>query len=175
MAAELLGTPFDIHGGGDDLIFPHHECENAQSRGLGQPNLAKYWIHVAPILYAGDKMSKSIGNLVFAKDILKDFPAPVIRLSLLKYHYRTGGEWQPEFLLEANELFQKLESAKLVCTVAAAETLLSDIRSALDDDLDSHLIMHALTDFVISPPKTDRDDSGEMVVSKVYKLLGLIN
>lgn len=175
MAAELLGAPFDIHGGGDDLIFPHHECENAQSRSLGQSKLAKYWLHVAPILYAGDKMSKSIGNLVFAKDILKDFPAPVIRLSLLKYHYRTGGEWQPEFLLEADELFKKLESAKINCTSVAAESLLSDIRGALDDDLDSHLIMHALNDFVTSSPKTDENDSGEVSVFKVYKLLGLIN
>jgi len=175
MAAELLDTPFEIHGGGDDLVFPHHECENAQSRALGRSGLAKYWLHVAPILYAGDKMSKSIGNLVFAKDLLKDYPAPVIRLSLLKYHYRTGGEWQPEFLLESADLFAKLELAKINCSEIAGEKLLSEVRHALDDDIDSHQIMHSLIDFVESPGISEKEITGEKSLSQVYRLLGFTN
>ncbi|MDB5175193.1 MAG: cysteinyl-tRNA synthetase [Candidatus Saccharibacteria bacterium] len=150
MAHELLGTPFDIHGGGDDLIFPHHECEVAQSKALGQPQLAKHWMHVAPLLYLGEKMSKSLGNLIFAKDLLDNHAPNVIRLALLRYHYRTGGEWQPEFLEEAAELHAGLQKALLTCSESAASELLESIRRALDDDLDTHQIYHALHNFAAS-------------------------
>jgi len=74
MSRQLLGTSFDLHGGGTDLIFPHHECEIAQSYGLEQPQPAQHWLHVSPLLHDGEKMSKSLGNLVFAKDLLKHHP-----------------------------------------------------------------------------------------------------
>ncbi|MDL2342397.1 MAG: cysteine--tRNA ligase [Patescibacteria group bacterium] len=175
MAGELLGTPFDLHGGGDDLIFPHHECEIAQSTALGQPQLAKTWLHVAPILYAGEKMSKSLGNLVFAKDLLQDHAAAVIRLSLMKYHYRTGGEWQPEFLDEATALLQKVSAAEATCTLAASALLLSEVRAALDDDLDTHRIWHALEDFgatAAGDPATEQA-AGNLTIVK--NLLGFSN
>ena len=172
MASELLGTPFDLHGGGDDLIFPHHECEIAQSKALRQPVLAKYWLHVAPILYAGEKMSKSLGNLVFAKDLLAHHSAATIRLSLMKYHYRTGGEWQPEFLEEAKALLTTIMSAEQVCSAAAADRLQLEVRAALDDDLDTHRIMHALEDFGATPAAVSLDSSAQSTVQAVWKLLG---
>ena len=175
MASELLGTPFDLHGGGDDLVFPHHECEIAQSKAMGAPSLAKYWVHVAPILYAGEKMSKSLGNLVFAKDLLKTHSAAAIRLSLMKYHYRTGGEWQPEFLDEATTLLQQLAMAETVAPVAAAESLLAEIRAALDDDLDTHRIMHALQDFVATPAAAIIDSDTKSVVDRTRTLLGILD
>ena len=175
MAGELLGTPFDLHGGGDDLIFPHHECEIAQSKGLGQPQLAKYWVHVAPILYAGEKMSKSLGNLVFAKDLLEQHSASVIRLSLMKYHYRTGGEWQPEFLEEAETLLKQLAAAEMTAPKAAAKQLLAEVRSALDDDLDTHRIMHALIDFNAAPAAVDSEPATKELVSQTRNLLGLLD
>ena len=175
MAGELLGTPFDLHGGGDDLIFPHHECEIAQSKALGQPQLAKYWLHVAPILYAGEKMSKSLGNLVFAKDLLEHHSAATIRLSLMKYHYRTGGEWQPEFLAEADSLLRELAIAEITAPLAAAEMLLAEVRAALDDDLDNHRIMHALQDFAATPAAVEADPATTTVVGRIRELLGLLD
>lgn len=174
MASELLGTPFAIHGGGDDLVFPHHECEIAQSKALGQRQLARLWLHVAPILYAGEKMSKSLGNLVFAKDLLKTHSAATIRLSLMKYHYRTGGEWQPEFLDEAAELLEQFAAAETVCSAVSADVLLAEVRAALDDDLDNHRIMHALQDFAAAPAGASRDDAAVATVGRVRDLLGLI-
>ena len=173
MASELLGTPFDLHGGGDDLIFPHHECEIAQSKALGRPVLALNWLHVAPILYAGEKMSKSLGNLVFAKDLLQTYSAATIRLSLMKYHYRTGGEWQPEFLLEADELLVAAEAARTSCSTATAQLLLDEIRAALDDDLDTHRIMHVLDDFAVTPPAPQIDALAVSIVDQAFNLLGL--
>ena len=176
MASELLGTPFDLHGGGDDLIFPHHECEVAQSYGLGQPKLANYWMHVAPILYAGEKMSKSLGNLVFAKDLLKEHSAAVIRLSLMHYHHRTGGEWQPEFLEEATSLLQALNDKETHCSLKAANLLLQEVRAALDDDIDTHRILHALKDFInsLAADSEAEAEGASAVVLKARDLLGLI-
>ncbi|MBC7708199.1 cysteine--tRNA ligase [Polaromonas sp.] len=174
MAGELLGTPFDLHGGGDDLIFPHHECEIAQSKALGQPQLAKTWMHVAPILYAGEKMSKSLGNLVFAKDLLEDYAPAVIRLALMKYHYRTGGEWQPEFLDEAAELMTECMAAEKTCSLESSTLLLSEVRAALDDDLDTHRIWHALCDFVSASPGAAPDPNAVANVATAKNLLGLL-
>lgn len=172
MAEANLGTPFDLHGGGDDLIFPHHECEIAQSLGLGQPLMARHWMHVAPLLYAGEKMSKSLGNLVFAKDLLEDYEPAVIRLALMRYQYRTGGEWQPEFLEHAAILWQRLQVAGQHCSQLNAESLLAELRIALDDDLDTHRIMHALEEFAAH-------NNGPERVCNTFKqsmrLLGLVD
>ena len=174
MASELLGTPFDIHGGGDDLIFPHHECEVAQSQALGHGELARYWVHVAPILYAGEKMSKSLGNLVFAKDLLQEHSAATIRLSLMFYHYRTGGEWQPEFLLEARALLDDVRRAGATASKETSELLLAEIRAALDDDLDTHRIVHAMKDFAAGPSNVIDDDTQDTTaLNRAYWLLGL--
>lgn len=111
MSTELLGTPMDIHGGGMDLIFPHHECEDAQSRALGHVPFAKHWMHVAPLSYHGEKMSKSLGNLVFAKDLLKHHEPAVIRLAILRYHYRIGGEWRDDAMCAATKELELIRRA----------------------------------------------------------------
>ncbi len=146
MSEAILGNPFDIHGGGSDLIFPHHECEIAQSIGLGEKKLANYWMHVSPMLYIGEKMSKSLGNLVFANDLLEKYPPAVIRLGLMNYHFSDGGEWHPQFLKTASQLFNKLKLARSKIDINQAENLLKKIRDALDNNLDNHNIMHALED-----------------------------
>ncbi|MBC7546620.1 cysteine--tRNA ligase [Candidatus Saccharibacteria bacterium] len=171
MAEANLGTPFDLHGGGDDLIFPHHECEIAQSIGLGQAQMARHWMHIAPLLYAGEKMSKSLGNLVFAKDLLTTYEPAVIRLALMRYHYRTGGEWQPEFLDHADELWTRLQIAGSICSPVSAQSLLNELQIALDDDLDTHRIIHALEEFAAHNDGPIRDCD---VFSQAMRLLGLI-
>jgi L-cysteine:1D-myo-inositol 2-amino-2-deoxy-alpha-D-glucopyranoside ligase len=170
MSSELLGVPFDIHGGGNDLIFPHHECEIAQSRALDGITPAAHWLHTAPILYGGEKMSKSLGNLIFAKDLLKHYSADAIRLGLLHYHYREGGEWIPELLDEATELLARLGKSVQRASKGSAFTLLDAVRAALDDDLDTHAIVHSLEDFVGARPG---DGSGKDHARHALDMLGL--
>lgn len=169
MSSALLSTPFDLHGGGTDLIFPHHESEIAQTRALvrgarpavktthaaDEVSLAQRWLHVAPLYYCGEKMSKSLGNLVFAKDLLQDYEPSVIRLALMNYHYRVGGEWMPGYLQEAVDLLSALRAAMSAGYIseAAAATFGLAIRTALADDLDTPAIVHALRNLAAAPAK----------------------
>lgn len=149
MSSELLGVPFDLHGGGSDLIFPHHECEIAQTRALTSgeaAGLSRYWLHVAPILYGGEKMSKSLGNLVFAKDLLEQYEPAVIRLALMHYHYQIGGEWIPKYLEASRELLERVRAASWEMSETSIQSFGAEVRAAIDDDLDTHRIVHALED-----------------------------
>ena len=137
LALRELGTTIDLHGGGSDLIFPHHECERAQSEAAtGQP-FVKHWMHVAMVSMDGHKMSKSRGNLVFVDKLRTQHDPMAIRLGLIEHHYRTEWEWD-DGLMKRNE--QRLASWRNVAVVGASrgdEGSLSDVRSALDDDLDT--------------------------------------
>ena len=171
MAAELLDTPFDIHGGGTDLIFPHHSSEIAQNYGLGHPQTAKLWLHVAPLSYDGEKMSKSLGNLVFAHNLLSDHESAVIRLALMHYHHRVGGEWLPELLHESTRLLDNVRHASRRASKEAGDKLLQAVRTALDDDLNTLEVIDALHSFVASP---QADEPGAAVhVEQTLRLLGL--
>ena len=93
MSKKTLGLPFDIHGGGRDLIFPHHENEIAQSccssANVNEPDsYAKYWMHNGFVTINGEKMSKSLGNIILTKDLTSEYHGEVIRLALLSTHYR---------------------------------------------------------------------------------------
>ncbi len=92
MAMKLLGNTIDIHGGGDDLIFPHHACEVAQSESLSREPFVRHFMHVAPVDYEGTKMSKSLGNLVYADEIIQEIGARCTRMMILAHHYREGFE-----------------------------------------------------------------------------------
>src|SRR5215210_7892470 len=93
LALRELGTTIDLHGGGSDLIFPHHECEAAQSEAAtGQP-FVRHWMHQAMVRMDGEKMSKSLGNLVFVHDLLDDYDPRAIRLAVIAHHYRDAWEW----------------------------------------------------------------------------------
>jgi L-cysteine:1D-myo-inositol 2-amino-2-deoxy-alpha-D-glucopyranoside ligase len=190
MSSQLLGTPFDLHGGGNDLIFPHHECEIAQTRFLSaertdqdSSKLATHWLHTAPLHYCGEKMSKSLGNLVFAKDLLKTHEPSAIRLALMNYHYRIGGEWVPCLVREAEELLARVRAAVSGGFVddTAAEVFGRNVRAALADDLDTHSIMHLLTDLADSMPTVSRPSavsttataSASNRVEQTFRLLGL--
>ncbi|MGH2557071.1 MAG: cysteine--tRNA ligase [Actinomycetota bacterium] len=99
MARRLLGQPVDIHGGGTDLVYPHHESELAQAEGVpgGRP-LVLHWVHTGTVHMAGDKMSKSLGNLAFVDDLLDRHSPDVIRAFLLRHHYRQDWEFREESL-----------------------------------------------------------------------------
>jgi cysteinyl-tRNA synthetase len=105
MAGKYLGETFDIHGGGIDLVFPHHENEIAQSEGAhcGHP-IAKLWMHNGFLQVEGEKMSKSAGNFFTIRDVLKDWPGEVIRLNMLRTHYRQPIDWTIQGLRESSAI-----------------------------------------------------------------------
>lgn len=144
MSAQLLGTPIDIHGGGMDLIFPHHECELSQNESLGQKPFVKNWLHVAPLSLYGEKMSKSLGNLVFANDLILDHSPAAVRIMLLNYHYGIGGEWRADLWQDAKSLTHELRQYVAAHNGTAKTGLLNEVRAALDSNLDTPAILKSL-------------------------------
>jgi cysteinyl-tRNA synthetase len=141
MSTKYLGATFDIHGGGMDLIFPHHENEIAQSRSAGD-GFARYWVHNGLLGLAGEKMSKSLGNSLLVTDVLTRVRPPELRYYLVQAHYRSMLEYSDEALEEAAAAYQRIERF----VIRAAETLgdMGDdgplelpvsFRSAMDEDL----------------------------------------
>ena len=109
MSKKTLGLPFDIHGGGRDLIFPHHENEIAQSccssANIEDPSsYAKYWMHNGFVTIEGEKMSKSLGNIILVRELTDSYHGEVIRLALLSSHYRQGLDWNEKVIHQANKL-----------------------------------------------------------------------
>jgi len=112
MSRKYLGEEFDIHGGGQDLIFPHHENEIAQSRcSHGTASMAKLWMHNGYLMTEGEKMSKSLGNFYTVHDLLKEFPGEAIRLALLKTHYRQPLDFTKAGIKEAKKELDGFYSA----------------------------------------------------------------
>ncbi|HKY18521.1 MAG TPA: cysteine--tRNA ligase [Rhizomicrobium sp.] len=137
MAGEYLGETFDIHGGGIDLQFPHHENEIAQSEGAhhGHP-LAKVWMHNGFLQVEGEKMSKSLGNFFTIRDLLADWPGEVLRFNMLRTHYRQPIDWTVKGLEESRRIldgFYNSATARLTEEVRFAEPVLE----ALCDDLNT--------------------------------------
>ena len=105
MATKFLGETVDIHGGGLDLCFPHHECEIAQVQPVldGDPYV-RYWMHTAMVGYQGEKMSKSLGNLVMVSDLLNTYSPDALRLYLGSHHYREAWSYEEQDLQKYQEL-----------------------------------------------------------------------
>ena len=143
IALRDLGTTIDLHGGGTDLIFPHHECEAAQSEAATGEPFVRHWLHAPLVSYQGTKMSKSLGNLVFVSDLLKEWDPGAIRLAVLAHHYRQPWEWTDDLLPEAAE---RLERWRGGGSASGGDAALDAVRSALDDDLDSRVALLAVDD-----------------------------
>ncbi len=133
LALRELGSTIDLHGGGSDLIFPHHECERAQSEAATGDLFVKYWMHVAMVFMNGAKMSKSLGNLEFVDRLRKQHDPRAIRLALIANHYRNEWEWSSESMRLAEK---RLESWSKT-TTGNKDTGLDDVRQALDQDLNT--------------------------------------
>ena len=119
MSKKTLGLPFDIHGGGRDLIFPHHENEIAQSccssANIEDPtSYAKYWMHNGFVTIDGEKMSKSLGNIILVNELTESHHGEVIRLALLSSHYRQGLDWNEKIIHQASILLDKLYEIKFL-------------------------------------------------------------
>ena len=139
LALRELGTTIDLHGGGSDLIFPHHECERAQSEAATGAPFVRHWMHVAMVFMDGHKMSKSRGNLVFVDALRREWDPRVIRLGIVAHHYRTEWEWNTEIMpTAARQLAAWADSTTGgSATDVSSGQLLADVRDRLDDDLDT--------------------------------------
>jgi len=170
MAWKFLGETFDIHGGGIDLVFPHHENEIAQSRcAFHTPVMANYWMHNGFLQVEGEKMAKSAGNFVTLHELLKDWPGEVVRLAMLQTHYRQPINWTVASLREAQKTLDHWyaltgdEAPGLLC----AETL-----DALADDLNTPKALVALHELRGEAVKGARPAAASLKASA--GLLGLL-
>jgi len=131
LALRELGTTVDIHGGGSDLIFPHHECEAAQTEALTGHEFVRHWMHVGMVRLDGVKMSKSLGNLVFVGDLLDRASADEVRLAILGQHYRSSWDWEERLLEEAKERLARWRRS------GPGTGAFEEVMAALDEDLDT--------------------------------------
>jgi L-cysteine:1D-myo-inositol 2-amino-2-deoxy-alpha-D-glucopyranoside ligase len=133
LALRELGTTIDLHGGGTDLIFPHHECERAQSEAATGEPFVRHWMHTALIGKDGHKMSKSLGNLVFVDALRKEWDPMAIRLGIVEHHYRVEWEWDDDLMPRSAKRLDAWRGA----AGGRPSGLLDEVRHALDDDLDT--------------------------------------
>ncbi|GIW04590.1 MAG: cysteine--tRNA ligase [Thermomicrobiales bacterium] len=188
MCTHHLGGTVDIHGGGADLIFPHHENEIAQSEAyLGKKPFARYWIHNGLLQFGGDKMSKSLGNIVRIRDLIDRGLAPAFRLMVLQSHYRAPLTFSEEGLEAADRGLERLRSAARPEAVVAAtpgssrsdhqqlETVaaLTDRRfhQAMDDDFDTPVAVAALFDLARAINRARTEGMPESVIEPARRTL----
>ena len=167
------GPTIDLHGGGTDLIFPHHECEIAQSESLTGEPLSRHWMHSAMVNYEGEKMSKSLGNLVFVSDLLKVADPRAIRLALIRHHYRSGFEWYDTDLDEAVALLHRLLAAASKPDGPDPTSFADRVRDAIDSDLDAPRALEALDDLASAILSGGSDTSAPAALRELGALLGI--
>jgi L-cysteine:1D-myo-inositol 2-amino-2-deoxy-alpha-D-glucopyranoside ligase len=157
LAMRELGQTIDLHGGGSDLVFPHHECEAAQSEAATGAPFVRHWMHVGMVGLGGTKMSKSLGNLVFVHDLRKEWEPAVIRVAVAAHHYRDDWDWDDALLPAAAERLARWRAS------GDGEGALAQVRAALDADLDTPGALDAL----------DRAAAAGRGVNQAMALLGV--
>jgi cysteinyl-tRNA synthetase len=162
MAATHLGQVIDIHGGGQDLVFPHHENEIAQSRcAFGTDAYARYWLHNGLVNVDSEKMSKSIGNVLQLRDLLDQHPGEVVRLGLLNAHYRQPLDWTDKLLHDARRRLDRMYAALRDAGIegeggeADAALIPPGVLAALEDDLNTPEALAELAELVRATNRTD--------------------
>ena len=178
MSLGLLGDGFDLHTGGLDLKFPHHENERAQAAAIGRP-FARHWMHHAFIEVGGEKMSKSLGNFTTLTDLLSRSDARAYRLLVLQSHYRSPVEVTPDTIERAERSLESLDNfARRVADLPAAapdEDALTRFRTAMDDDLDTPKAMAVVFDLVRrANAALDAGDEAAPLVSAVRELTAAV-
>ena len=154
---DLQTETIDIHGGGADLIFPHHECERVQSESLTGKPFVRVWMHQAMVRMDGEKMSKSLGNLVFVSDLRQKHDPRAIRLALINHHYRHSWSWTPDLMEMADQRLRSWVNA------GTGDGGLEQVRNCLDDDLNTPEAVRVL----------DAQAAAGNGVSEAAKLLGV--
>lgn len=177
LSATELTLPMDLHGGGDDLIYPHHECELAQSVAAGVPAFCRHWVHVGMVGYRGEKMSKSLGNIVFVRDLLASTPSGALRLMLCAHHHRSAWEYNDRELASAEVRWRDYQSAMssdLRFTNTDAQAVYDDFVARIDDDLDTPGAL-AILDEVAARPAVEHGASvtAAQVMKTLLTMLGV--
>lgn len=182
MAARHLGQTIDIHGGGIDLQFPHHENEKAQSECAHGAQMARYWMHNGFLDMSGEKMSKSLGNVVLLHDLLADWPGEVIRFAMLSGHYRAPLDWTPDLLQQASTTLNRIYGAlRRVWSEAGGTASDTGVIAALKDDLNTPVALAELSRLAgEANGAADRDDRAGMAAIRADLLaagqhLGLLS
>ncbi|ETR74452.1 MAG: Cysteinyl-tRNA synthetase [Candidatus Magnetoglobus multicellularis str. Araruama] len=194
MSMKFLGQSFDIHGGGKDLIFPHHENEIAQSEAANGKTYARYWVHNGFVNINREKMSKSLGNVVLIKTLLQKYPAEAIRLFLLSSHYRSPIDFNDQAMHDAvsalNKLYaaiERIESSSIHADDSKTGALWQKFCGAMDDDFNSAQAIGYVFDAVrqvnrlfdhnkiLSSDQQNEICSIYQDIHKMGKVLGLLN
>ena len=192
MSTAYLGDRFEVHGGGGDLLFPHHESELAQAEAAnGHTPWVAHWSHAGMLRFEGEKMSKSLGNLVLVRDLLRTYPGDAIRHYLVSHHYRSEVDYAEadlevsaraasrlrEACLHAEQLSPALPRMADRPGPAAVEDLRASFLAAMDDDLDTPSAMPALDALADLALDAESDavaaEAGRMVRELAGRILGL--
>ena len=184
MSEKNLELPFDIHGGGLDLIFPHHENEIAQSCGAyGVDNdpqfFAKYWIHNGFLDFDGEKMSKSLGNILYVHDLIKEYPGEVLRLALLSTHYRQPLNWNPSIIEQCRNVLDRLYRVLNSSKVSVKDNVppSSKVIESLCDDLNTSMALAEINNLANQLSKADSEKDEIDLKSRLMSsanLLGIL-
>jgi len=176
MASKYLGDEFDIHGGGLDLRFPHHENELAQSRAAGQ-RFARYWMHNALVTSAGEKMSKSLDNSALVSEVIKRFPARAVRLYLIQPHYRSPIEYSDAAIAESVAALDRIDNfvrrAAEVVGVTA-ERLPPEFVTAMNDDLGTPTAVAVLHNVVREGNLALDAGDTDLVAARLAEVMGML-
>jgi cysteinyl-tRNA synthetase len=176
MAAKYLGEGFDIHGGGTDLIFPHHENEIAQSEGATGTVFARYWLHNGMVNLGGEKMAKSTGNLVSLASITEKHGGRALRLLFLRAHYRSPIDYSEELLTESEDALDRLQRFRDRATAGEPEpTAVEQFTEVMDDDFGTPQAVSLLFDLVRDGNRL-LDDGGDAsaVAGAVESIVGVL-
>jgi cysteinyl-tRNA synthetase len=183
MAEKHLGKTIDIHAGGQDLVFPHHENECAQSScAHGGAPFARYWLHNGFLSIDETKMSKSLGNVLLVHDLIETIPGEVIRLALLSAHYRQPLDWSAETLASARRMLDRLYGAvrgiEVSDEVRAAAEVPEALVAALEDDINTPKAMAEFFALARALNKSNDAAEMEMLAAQMYaagELMGVLN
>ena len=175
MSKKYLGDIFDIHGGGSDLIFPHHENEIAQTCALTNYNtMANYWIHNGHLNINGIKMSKSLGNFLSVNELLQNFNGEVIRLTFLMSHYRSPMNFSFDGLTQAKNILDKWYNSIIGIEIFKTEDVFEDVLNAVMYDMNTPKAVSILCAKVDEINKTKNIDIANIFVNTCRELLGIM-
>ena len=178
MSNKYLGNNFDIHGGGLDLKFPHHENEIAQSECANNSDFTNYWIHVAPLNVDGKKMSKSLGNYLTIRDLLNDYHPEVLKTFFLLTHYRKPINFTASSINEAknilDKLYESLKDAKKFDSSKVDRKKIESFKEALEDDFNTSKALKILQKISQDLNSTRENKGAEEILSNTLKVLGNI-
>lgn len=176
MSTCCLGNNFDIHGGGPDLKFPHHENEIAQTEAATGETYANTWMHAGAVRVDGEKMSKSLGNFFTIREILDKYPAEVVRFMLLASHYRSPINYSEESLKDAQQKLERFYNALSQCADVPAANVENEFSqqfySAMDDDFNTAEAIAVLFELVRALNKADGEQ--QQILAAQLRYLGAV-